>query len=137
MSCRKVETTSAPNAAEEALGDLLALDVLTTGAEAKVKAQGEGSEQDARVGVGHAVAMAGATPVTPKMTKARNAKPTIHRSTTGNIAWKAQEKNLWYLRRTFPVHSFLNLPYLRFICILVNQDLQLAGISADLPYLCH
>ena len=23
------------------------------------------------------------------------------------------------------------------ICILVDQDLQLAGISADLPYLCH
>ena len=104
-----------------------------------MKAQGEGSEQDARVGGRPRRGNGRRDARYPKMTKARNAKPTSHRCrcTTGDIGGKRSKKNAAvpspYLRRTF----VLNLPYLRFICILGPQDLQLAGISADLPYLCH
>ena len=46
-------------------------------AEAEVKAQGDGSEQDARIGVGHAVTMAAATVVTT-MTKQATPRPASH-----------------------------------------------------------
>ena len=42
-----------------------------------MKAQGDGSEQDARIGVGHAVTMAAATVVTT-MTKQATPRPASH-----------------------------------------------------------